>query len=38
MPFVLSQPLNAEYRARARTNQLYNYDIFDFALNGTEPA
>ncbi|QCI68333.1 phosphonoacetate hydrolase [Phreatobacter stygius] len=38
VPFVLSQPLNPDYRARARAAPLYNYDIFDFALNGTETA
>jgi phosphonoacetate hydrolase len=32
VPFLLSRPLNAEYRARP--GQLHNYDIFDFALNG----
>jgi phosphonoacetate hydrolase len=32
VPFLLSRPLNAEYRARR--NGLHNYDIFDFALNG----
>lgn len=32
VPFLLSRPLNAEYRAR--TGGLHNYDIFDFALNG----
>jgi phosphonoacetate hydrolase len=36
VPFLLSQPLNAEYRQRAKDRPLHNYDIFDFALNGVE--
>lgn len=35
VPFLVSHPLNAAYRHKARTQQLYNYDIFDFLLNGT---
>ncbi len=35
VPFAVSHPLNAEYRRTARSRQLYNYDIFDFVLNGT---
>ncbi|MGV6874802.1 phosphonoacetate hydrolase [Pseudochelatococcus sp. B33] len=38
VPFVVSHPLNAAYRARAATQQLHNYDIFDFVLNGTREA
>jgi len=34
VPFLLSRPLNAEYRKRAQKGPLHNYDIFDFALNG----
>lgn len=34
VPFILSQPLSAEYRERAETRRLRNFDIFDFALNG----
>lgn len=34
VPFLLSRPLNAEYRHRTETQPLHNYDIFDFALNG----
>jgi phosphonoacetate hydrolase len=34
VPFLLSRPLNAEYRKRAADGPLHNYDIFDFALNG----
>ena len=35
VPFVLSRPLNAHYLSRARSEQLCNYHIFDFAMNGT---
>ena len=34
VPFMLSRPLNAEYRAVATSRRLRNFDIFDFALNG----
>jgi phosphonoacetate hydrolase len=34
VPFLLSRPLNAAFRERAKVGPLYNYDIFDFALNG----
>ena len=36
VPFLLSRPLNAAYRQRAKDVPLHNYDIFDFALNGVE--
>jgi phosphonoacetate hydrolase len=36
VPFLLSRPLNAAYRRRAKDGPLHNYDIFDFALNGVE--
>ena len=36
VPFLLSRPLNARYRKRAKEQPLHNYDIFDFALNGVE--
>lgn len=36
VPFVLSRPLKRDYRERATTGVLRNYDIFDFALNGVE--
>jgi phosphonoacetate hydrolase len=36
VPFLLSRPINAEYRKRAKAGPLHNYDIFDFALNGVE--
>jgi phosphonoacetate hydrolase len=34
VPFILSQPLSADYRHRAEAGKLRNYDIFDFVLNG----
>jgi phosphonoacetate hydrolase len=33
VPFLVSRPLNAEYRAKAKS-RLRNFDIFDFVLNG----
>jgi len=35
VPFILSRPLNEVYAERAATQQLRNYHIFDFAVNGT---
>jgi phosphonoacetate hydrolase len=35
VPFVLSRPLDREYRRRAASG-VRNFDIFDFALNGVE--
>jgi hypothetical protein len=32
---MLSRPLNAAYRAIGKNRRLRNFDIFDFALNGT---
>jgi phosphonoacetate hydrolase len=37
VPFLVSEPLNAEYRDRAKI-RLRNFDIYDFALNGVETA
>lgn len=34
VPFLLSRPLNARYRERAKICRLHNYDVFDFAING----
>ena len=34
VPFILNRPLNGEYRARARSEQLMNFHVFDYALNG----
>ncbi len=35
VPFAVSRPLNAEYEARAKSEQVKSYHIFDFAMNGT---
>ena len=35
VPFLLSHPVEADYRARAQSQALRNFDIFDYALNGT---
>jgi phosphonoacetate hydrolase len=35
VPFIVSRPLNATYRAISKDRRLRNFDIFDFALNGT---
>lgn len=35
VPFVLSKPLNADYAAKAATGTINNYQIFDYAVNGT---
>ena len=37
VPFLLSGPLNTEYRDRAK-GRLRNFDIYDFALNGVEAS
>jgi phosphonoacetate hydrolase len=34
VPFLISRRLKPEYRERAETGVLRNFDIFDFALNG----
>jgi phosphonoacetate hydrolase len=34
VPFLLSHPVSAEYRAISESRPLRNFDIFDFALNG----
>jgi phosphonoacetate hydrolase len=36
VPFLLSRPLNAQYREHAKMGRLHNYDIFDLALNGVD--
>ncbi|KAB0495773.1 phosphonoacetate hydrolase [Pseudomonas vancouverensis] len=38
VPFLISHPLNGEYRQRAALTRLRNFDIFDFVLNGVEMA
>lgn len=35
VPFVISRPLNAEYQEKAKAGQLRNYNIFEYAINGT---
>jgi phosphonoacetate hydrolase len=35
VPFILSEPLNGEYRLKAGAASVKSYQIFDFALNGT---
>ena len=35
VPFLLSHPLTSTYSARIGHTPLNNYDIFDFAINGT---
>ncbi len=37
VPFLLSEPVIAEYRELAESRSLRNFDIFDFALNGVAP-
>ncbi len=37
VPFLLSEPLNAAYRDKAKA-RLRNFDIYDFALNGVAAA
>ena len=34
--FILSRKLNSDYEGTAKSGQLRNYDIFDFALNGVQ--
>ena len=36
VPFIVNRPLNAEYRLKAGTATLKSYQIFDFAINGTQ--
>jgi len=35
VPLILNRPLNAEYKMRIASTQLKSYQVFDFALNGT---
>ena len=35
VPFILSEPVRMGYAKRSKSKRLHNYDIFDFALNGT---
>jgi phosphonoacetate hydrolase len=36
VPFMLSHPINEDYRQFAASIRLRNFDIFDFALNGVQ--
>ena len=36
VPFLISEPLNAKYAGLAKGDPR-NFDIFDFACNGTQP-
>lgn len=36
VPFILSEPLNDEYRLKAGAATLKSYQIFDYAINGTQ--
>ena len=36
VPFMLSHPINEDYRQLAASIRLRNFDIFDFALNGVQ--
>ncbi len=35
VPFILNRPLNAAYKARAASQPLKSYQLFDYAINGT---
>jgi phosphonoacetate hydrolase len=35
VPFILSRPLNDAYKAKAASQVLKSYQIFDYAINGT---
>ena len=35
VPFILNRPLNDAYKAKAASETLKSYQIFDFAVNGT---
>lgn len=35
VPFVVSRPVSPDYAARASAGQVKNYQIFDYAINGT---
>ena len=35
VPFILSEPVSEAYHTRAGTVRLSNFDLFDYALNGT---
>ena len=35
VPFILSESLNSEYDARAKSTNLRSYEMFDYVINGT---
>jgi phosphonoacetate hydrolase len=37
VPFLLSHPLTPDYAAKAQSQRLRNFDVFEFALTGVEP-
>jgi phosphonoacetate hydrolase len=36
VPFIVSAPLSGQYAARASAGPLRSYELFDYAINGTE--
>lgn len=36
VPFILNRPLNTEYRQQVACSEIKSYQIFDFAINGTQ--
>ena len=36
VPFLVSAPLNAAYRAKARRGDIRNFDLYDYVLNGVD--
>ncbi|MFV9473282.1 phosphonoacetate hydrolase [Advenella sp. RU8] len=36
VPMILNRPLNADYRARVAWDDIKSYQVFDFAINGTQ--
>ena len=36
VPMILNRPLNAAYKARVAWDDLKSYQVFDFAINGTQ--
>ena len=35
VPFILNRPLNDAYKAKAASEPLKSYQLFDYAINGT---
>ena len=38
VPMILNRKLKEDYVFRARENHVFSYEIFDFAINGVQPA